>query len=287
MLAENGKLSILSLTKSWNAPIQFLNQYVFSEVGNKIKAQRDNDLLYTNDFVDAQCRKLRATLIASSGHPYPLSTFFERMDITESLFFTLVNRLSTQGQLYGALSGPKNSLKSLYIPNNYEKRAREYIRNRLKFERWILNNDLRRLHFPEPQDAVKKMFSDDKEMKLVYLRSQIITEDLYQDFCSFIVDKLEKDLYCHLEELSNGDHNIDSSDYDLIYTKFFKDHPKKDWVRIEHSPIIYDKALLQRAVDMLRETIKKKAVEAAPKVFQSLKELNSSSGKKNVEDNDV
>ncbi|KAE9553398.1 hypothetical protein FO519_003408 [Halicephalobus sp. NKZ332] len=286
LLAETGKLSILSLTKSWNAPIQFLNQYVFSEVGNKIKAQRDNDLLYTNDFVDAQCRKLRAILVASSGHPSSLSTFFERMDITESLFFMLVNRLSTQNQLCGAISGPKNSLKSLYIPNNYEKRAREYVLNRLKFERWILNNDLKRLHFPEPQDAVKKMFADDKNIKLVYLRSQIITEDLYQEFYSFIVEKLEKDMYCNLEELSTGDHHIESTDFDLICTRFFKDHPKKDWVRIEHTLLIYDRALLQKAVDLLRESIKRKAVEASPKVFQGLKELHSSSGKKTVEDND-
>uniref|UniRef100_A0A914DF27 E3 UFM1-protein ligase 1 homolog n=1 Tax=Acrobeloides nanus TaxID=290746 RepID=A0A914DF27_9BILA len=49
-LKEVGHLSVRNLTKSWDLPMEILNEFVLPELGRKVEAIKDEDELYTYQF---------------------------------------------------------------------------------------------------------------------------------------------------------------------------------------------------------------------------------------------
>uniref|UniRef100_A0AC34RDP2 E3 UFM1-protein ligase 1 homolog n=2 Tax=Panagrolaimus sp. JU765 TaxID=591449 RepID=A0AC34RDP2_9BILA len=284
MFADTGRLSILGLTQLWGVPIEFLNQYIFSEVGKKIHAQRDGDLLYTNEFVDAQYRKLQCALWAVT-RSIKLANLFSYFDITQSLFFSLINKLSGENKLHGTILGSKNSLNSVYVSEVQERNAQEYIRNALLNQRVISIDTVRKLDL-EPKVVKESIFAD-KPVNI--LKKTILMGDFYKELLSTIEEKLQNDSYCSFDAIFRDYPLIDSEDAHHIMEVGTKQASKgKEWVYNEGSPYSYFKSIVEKAVDGLDEYIKQKAVEDAPKIVLALKELNTATGaaKKPAKDDD-
>lgn len=69
-LTENGVLSISQLVKAWGLTTEFLSDMVLVNVGTKINAVKDGDMLYTATYLTAQRNAVRAILSALTTLAY-------------------------------------------------------------------------------------------------------------------------------------------------------------------------------------------------------------------------
>lgn len=76
-LSETGVLSASQLIKTWDLPSEIFYGLVLTEIGNKVEAMMDGDMIYTSAYLNAQRNLLKAILNSLTKFVSFLSKKFE------------------------------------------------------------------------------------------------------------------------------------------------------------------------------------------------------------------
>lgn len=117
-LLQQGQINVNDLTIQYDLPAEFLQQQVIEKhLGKIILGKQDPSdprVIFTEGFISRTKAKISGAL-AGLTMPTPISAIISHLGITEKLFFSLFDQVSSYGSLTSRMIG------SQYIPNAYSR----------------------------------------------------------------------------------------------------------------------------------------------------------------------
>ncbi|XP_078669883.1 E3 UFM1-protein ligase 1-like isoform X2 [Branchiostoma floridae x Branchiostoma belcheri] len=169
LLQENGQVTIGQLTKQYDLPSDFLMEAVLERLGTIIQGQSDpydKGVIFTDTFVKMHRAQIRG-IFSAITRPTPVGNIMNKYGFAEKLFYTVLEKLVSDGQLAGSITGGRQD-KALYVPDIYNKTQMKWVDNFYSQNGYLEWDTLRRLGISDPQPYVKKRF---KSASLVFLPS--------------------------------------------------------------------------------------------------------------------
>ncbi|KAB0802921.1 hypothetical protein PPYR_05107 [Photinus pyralis] len=179
-LIQQGQINIGDLTIQYDLPADFLQRNVVEKyLGKLIHGEQDKcdpKIFFTESFISRSRAKIRGALMALTK-PTVVSVILNQIEVTDKLFFSLFDQLST----YGFLTGRTTSAQ--YVPNVYSRSQNEWVQNFFKQNGYLEFDALIRLGITDYKGYLKKHFANEN---VVTLKSSIISFQL--------IERIEADL---------------------------------------------------------------------------------------------
>uniref|UniRef100_A0A7E4VC24 E3 UFM1-protein ligase 1 homolog n=1 Tax=Panagrellus redivivus TaxID=6233 RepID=A0A7E4VC24_PANRE len=273
-LSEHGNISVLNLSTQFNLPVEFINGHILPEVGVSVKATRDGDQLYTDLFIDLQRNKLQALLHCTS-RALPLSTFYNQMKVTESIFHKLVAHLSKNNELNGRIVGVNNSLKSTYVPEAQDVLARMWAKAMFDTQHYIPLHAFRKLSINDSAAFLTTIWGKDVNNHVVYLKDHIIDKMWYNQLVDDFKKNIAENRFTSIDDTVNEVTTVLSvNDVEELVSRIIQD-AKEGWWHPDDSDFIfasnYVDTVLEKVGNFIKETAQKNAFE----IHASLKDAAS------------
>ncbi|XP_019617876.1 PREDICTED: E3 UFM1-protein ligase 1-like [Branchiostoma belcheri] len=130
LLQENGQVTIGQLTKQYDLPSDFLMEAVLERLGTIIQGQSDpydKGVIFTDTFVKMHRAQIRG-IFSAITRPTPVGNIMNKYGFAEKLFYTVLEKLVSDGQLAGSITGGRQD-KALYVPDIYNKTQMKWVDN--------------------------------------------------------------------------------------------------------------------------------------------------------------
>ncbi|MFH4976054.1 hypothetical protein AB6A40_002763 [Gnathostoma spinigerum] len=258
-LANVGQISVSELVRTWDLPGEIINGLVLKQIGEKINAVRDGDIICTMFYLDSQKNILRA-ILNSLTKVTLLSKIESYVCLPSSFFWSSLDDLISRKEVPGTFIGGRQLSSGFYVPNIHSLRVQSFVLRTLERDRILEVSTLKKLFVTDVDSYLKNIRKDSRNCSLIVLPSSIIAESLLteieQSVQTEVSDKLFCDVVHHVPPQISTTQDIAS-----LLATLSKKH--KEWITVQDSSVLYTRELLVHTLKSLGNFISEKAKEEA------------------------
>lgn len=173
-LQLQGHISIGELTLQYDLPAELLQHNVLEKYLGKIiigvQDASEPRTFYTEEYITRTKAKICGALLGLLK-PTPISVIVNHCNLSDRLFLSLFDQLTTPGVLTGRQTG------ALYVPSCYTKSQNDWVMNFYKQNNYLEYDTLSRLGISDPKGYVKRVLPKED---LIFLSSCVIGSQIKQ-----------------------------------------------------------------------------------------------------------
>uniref|UniRef100_A0A9J2PYX1 E3 UFM1-protein ligase 1 homolog n=1 Tax=Ascaris lumbricoides TaxID=6252 RepID=A0A9J2PYX1_ASCLU len=194
-LSETGVLSASQLIKTWDLPSEIFYGLVLTEIGNKVEAMMDGDMIYTSAYLNAQ-RNLLKAILNSLTKVTPMAKLSAHLNLSPSIFWSIYDDLAASNEVPGTVIGGRSSNLAYYVPNLHGMLVKSFVLKSFEQQKMIETSVLKKLSVADANVYLKDVLPKSEFTSLIFFPSAIISKKLWEEIEAAIKNEMEKMCYC-------------------------------------------------------------------------------------------
>lgn len=258
-LSETGVLSASQLIKTWDLPSEIFYGLVLTEIGNKVEAMMDGDMIYTSAYLNAQ-RNLLKAILNSLTKVTPMAKLSAHLNLSPSIFWSIYDDLAASNEVPGTVIGGRSSNLAYYVPNLHGMLVKSFVLKSFEQQKMIETSVLKKLSVADANVYLKDVLPKSEFTSLIFFPSAIISKKLWEEIEAAIKNEMEKMCYCdvslHMPAAISSVQDVEKAISICVRSS-------KEWMSASGQPFLYNAQLLTNALKAVDGLINDRAEKEA------------------------